>query len=144
MAKVIKQLTIEDYDEIIRIWLFSGLPFKPKGRDSKELMAKEMANVNVIYYGMYLDEKLVGVCIGNYDGRRGWINRLALDPDYRGKNYSLELINKCEKFLYSIGAKVICALIEDINYPSITCFQKAGYNCEDEIKYFAKRPSNDM
>jgi GNAT superfamily N-acetyltransferase len=144
MANKIRQLSIDDYDEIIRIWSFAGLPFKPKGRDSKELMEKEMANANVIYYGMYIDEKLVGVCIGNYDGRRGWINRLAIDPDYRGKNLSAELIEKCEQFLYSIGAKVICALIEDINYPSVTTFKKAGYICEDEIKYFAKRPSKDM
>ena len=144
MNKQIKILTIEDYDEIINLWLSAGLPFKPKGRDSKELMSREMENENCLFYGMYDDDKLIGMCIANFDGRRGWINRLAIDPDYRGKRLGEELIEKCEEFLYSVGGNVICALIEDINYPSISCFQKAGYKCEKEIKYFAKRPSKDM
>ena len=38
----IKPLTIDDYDEIIRVWSDAGLPYKPKGRDSREMMAKEM------------------------------------------------------------------------------------------------------
>ncbi len=144
MANQIKRLTVEDYDEIIRIWLLSGLPFKPEGRDSKKLMSKEMDNDNVAFYGMYENSQLIGVCIANYDGRRGWINRLAIDPDYRGANLGIKLIEYCEQFLYSIGAKVICTLIEDINYPSVATFQKADYVCENEIKYFAKRPHKDM
>lgn len=144
MAQKIKRLTIEDYDEIIRIWLIAGLPFKPKGRDSKEMMSKEMDNPNCAFFGLYENEILIGVCIANFDGRRGWINRVAVDPDFRGKNLSGVLIKECENFLYSKGGKVICALIEDINYPSITVFQKAGYECENEIKYFAKRPNNEM
>jgi hypothetical protein len=54
------------------------------------------------------------------------------------------LIEKAEEFLYGVGAKVICALIEDINYPSVSSFQKAGYNCENEIRYFTKRPGPEM
>ena len=144
MPHKIKKLTIENYDEIIELWAATGLPIKPKGRDSKELLGKELSLPNVIIYGMYDNEKLIGVCIGNYDGRRGWINRLAIDPDYRGKSLASQLIEKCEEFLYSIGANVICALIEDVNYPSISSFQKSKYKCEGEIKYFAKRPSKDM
>lgn len=144
MNPEIKTLSIDNYDEIIDIWLKAGLPFKPKGRDSVELMAKEMALDVCCYFGMYVDNQIIGVAIANYDGRRGWVNRLALDPDYRGKNLASQLIEKCEQFLRSVGANVICALIEDINYPSISCFQKADYICENDFKYFAKRPSKDM
>ena len=144
MAIEIKPLTIDDYDEIIRIWSITGLPFKPKGRDKKELLALEMNNDNCAFYGMYSDSLLIGMCIANFDGRRGWINRLAIDPEFRGGNLAAKIIEICQQFLYSIGGKVICALIEDINYPSVSCFQKAGYTCENEIKYFTKRPSKDM
>jgi ribosomal protein S18 acetylase RimI-like enzyme len=144
MVNEIKILTMDDYDDILNVWTLAGLPFKPNGRDSRELMSIEMDNPNCIFYGMYDRGKLVGIVIGNFDGRRGWINRLAIIPDYRGKNLGQLLIEKTEKFLYNIGAKVICVLIEDINYPSISTFQKAGYNCEDEIKYFTKRPGPEM
>ncbi|HKK20740.1 MAG TPA: GNAT family N-acetyltransferase, partial [candidate division Zixibacteria bacterium] len=71
-------------------------------------------------------------------------NRLAVDPDFRGLGLAGVLIEVCEKFLKDRGAVVISALIEDINYPSITTFRKAGYHCHDELRYFAKRESNDV
>lgn len=135
---------MDDYDEILNVWTLAGLPFKPNGRDSRELMSIEMDNPCCNFYGMYDNDNLIGVVIANFDGRRGWINRLAIIPDHRGKNLGQFLIKKAEQFLYEIGANVICALIEDINYPSISSFQKSGYNCENEIKYFAKRPGPEM
>ncbi|UCG61409.1 MAG: GNAT family N-acetyltransferase [Candidatus Zixiibacteriota bacterium] len=143
MAQEIKRLDIDAYDEIIRVWAESGLPFKLKGRDSLEAVAKEMANPNCAFFGLFLDEKMIGVVIANFDGRRGWINRLAIDPDQRGLGLAAKLIEISEEFLRSAGAVVICALIEEINYPSISCFQNSGYTCEPNIKYFTKRPSPD-
>jgi len=37
-----RKLTIEDYEEIINLWKRAGLPYKPKGRDSKKAMEKQM------------------------------------------------------------------------------------------------------
>jgi len=139
----IKRLSIDNYDDIIRVWSISGLPYKPKGRDRKDMIAKEMENPNGAFFGLFEDEKMIGVVIANFDGRRGWVNRLAIDPDYRGKGFAGLLIERCEDYLNKQGAIVMCALIEDINYPSISAFQKAGYNCENTIKYFAKRPSDE-
>ena len=144
MSVEIKELTIEDYEEIIRIWSIAGLPIKLKGRDSYAFMEKEIVLENSSYFGLYENETLIGVSIANYDGRRGWINRLAVDPDYRGKGYAGELIKHCEEFLHSAGAVVITALIEDINYPSISTFQKNGFKCEKEYLYFTKRQSDDL
>ena len=143
MDTKICKLTIDDYDEIIRIWAISGLPYKPKGRDSKELMAKEMQNINCCYFGLYKNAQLIGTAISNYDGRRGWVNRVAIDPDFRQRGYAGNLIDACIKQLESLGAVVICALIEEINYPSITTFNKAGFTAEEKFLYFTKRQSSD-
>jgi GNAT superfamily N-acetyltransferase len=141
MAHEVRKLSIGDYDDIIGLWAAAGLPFKPKGRDSREMMAKEMANPNSAFYGLFLGAKMIGVIIANFDGRRGWINRLAIDPDFRGQGLGGMLIAVSENFLKAAGAVVMCALIEEINYPSVSCFQNNGYSCEHNIKYFTKRPS---
>ena len=41
MDYLIRPLDISDYDEMTRLWQISGLPFRPKGRDSYEAMALE-------------------------------------------------------------------------------------------------------
>ncbi len=86
---------------------------------------------------------MIGTAIANYDGRRGWVNRVAVDPDCRAKGYAGVLIAECNKFLENLGAVVICALIEDINYPSITTFNKAGFTAEKKYIYFTKRQSDE-
>lgn len=141
MSEAIKKLDISNYDAIIELWALAGLTYKPNGRDSKESMTKEMALDGVAYFGYYESDEMLGVIIGNYDGRRGWINRLAVHPDYRGKGIAGKLILESEKFLRSKGAVVLAALIEDINEPSMTCFEKAGFTCEKEWLYFCKRQS---
>lgn len=143
MATETKTLTISDYDDIIRVWSDAGLPLKPLGRDSREMMATEMALPGVAYFGLFESDRLVGVAIANYDGRRGWINHLAVDPERRGEGLASLLIQKCESYLKKQGAVVIASLIEEINMPSISAFQKAGFVCMEEFKYFSKRESSD-
>lgn len=143
MAANLRQLTIDDYDAVINLWLGAGLPIKPKGRDSRPMMAKEMARDYCAYFGLYDDDLMVGVGIANYDGRRGWINRVAIDPDRRGERLAGLIITACEEFLKGLGSVVNCALIEEINSPSISCFQNAGYHHEPVILYFTSRSSPD-
>lgn len=139
----IRSLTIDDYDRMVRLWLDAGLTFRPKGRDSREMLEVEMSRDYCAFFGLFVEQRMVGVAIANWDGRRGWVNRVAVHPDFRGQRLASKLIDKCEEFLRECGALVICALIEDPNLPSMSAFEHAGYSCLDEIKYFSKRKSWD-
>ena len=143
MATSIRRLSIADYEDILQLWAMAGLPHKPKGRDSKPSMAAEMNLPQCRYFGLFVDDEMLGVAIANYDGRRGWVNRVAIHPDYRGKRLAGLLIQECEKFLESQGAVVMCALINEMNTPSMATFERAGFLCESRFKYFAKRKSAD-
>ena len=138
-----RPLDISDYEGIIRLWQISGLPFRPKGRDSYEAMAKEFKRMETCFLGMFDGDKMIGTIIGSSDGRKGWINRLVIDPDYRGLKLAGRLIKECEEYLYDMGISVIACLVEDVNTPSFSAFEKAGYKISDEILYCSKRPSED-
>lgn len=138
MNTIIKELTIDDFDQIIRIWDLAGLPYKPNGREQREIFAQEMALDHVAMYGLYADNIMLGVGIANWDGRRGWVNRVAIHPDHRGHGYAGTIIKKCIEFLESKGALAIAALIEDVNAPSITAFQKEGFKVLPEILYLSR------
>jgi GNAT superfamily N-acetyltransferase len=144
MELEVKRLTIDDYESIIRLWADAGLPHKPKGRDSRAMMVEEMQLPNVAYYGLFEDDRMIGVGIASYDGRHGWINRVAIDPDRRGIGLAGRIIEVCENFLHSAGAVVFSALIEDENLPSMSCFSKAGFTAAKNIVYWSKRESTDL
>ena len=144
MQKHIRRLTIDDYDNILKVWSDAGLPFRPQGRDTRERIAAEIAADHCAFFGMFEENNMMGVGIANWDGRRGWVNRVAIDPEYRGRGLAGEIIRECEKFLEEQGALIICALIEDLNTPSMDCFEKEGYSCMKEILYFSKRRSPEV
>ena len=144
MDKRFRRLTIDDYDEMMRVWSISGLPFKPNGRESRTMIEREISREQCMFLGVFDGDKMVGVVIANYDGRRSWINRLAVDPDYRGQGLAVELIEKSEEWLSQYGELLVCALIEEMNGPSMGLFEKAGFTCLREITYWSKRPRADL
>jgi len=139
----IRDLKMADYDDLLRLWQIANLPCRPDGRDSREAIAKEMQRSETCFLGMFDNDKLIGVVLGTSDGRKGWINRLAVDPEYRRQGLGKILIKECEAFLGKLGIKVFAALIEGDNRPSFAIFEKAGYKFAKDIAYYSKRSSPD-
>jgi len=45
----IREFRIEDYARVMEIWAEGGLPLKPKGRDSRENIARQVKMPNVLF-----------------------------------------------------------------------------------------------
>jgi ribosomal protein S18 acetylase RimI-like enzyme len=135
---------MKDYDAIVSLWSRAGLPFKPEGRDSKECVEKQIAVNPDFVLGAFSDGHLIGTIVLSSDIRKGWINRLAVDPDYRCRGVATALIEESEKTLRKHGLKIFCSLVEDSNEPSKTLFRKCGYSEHRDITYFSKRDNDTI
>jgi len=140
----IRKLTIGDYEEMVRLWSRAKLPFKPKGRDSKEAIAAQIAANPEFFLGALEGNRLVGTVIISCDMRKGWINRLAVDPAYKRRGIAKVLIAESEKTLRKQGIRIFCALIEDYNVASRELFRECGYVEHRDIAYFSKRDSDEV
>jgi ribosomal protein S18 acetylase RimI-like enzyme len=141
----VRKLTIKDYSAMLKVWKRAGLPYKPKGRDSKEVMAEQMREFPDFFLGAFDKDRLVGVVVGSYESRmKGWINRLAVDPEYQRRGIAQQLVTKMEEVLKKRGAKVFCALIEMPNEESVKVFKKLGYALYRDILYVTKRESQEV
>ena len=141
----IRRLTIADYDRLIELWERAGLSYRPRGRDTREKVGAEMTVSPQAYLGMFIDERLVAFVLATFYGRKGWINRLAVDPDFRGRGYGARMIAEAERVLrQAYGAQIIAALVEPENEPSRQLFDKCGYVCWEGLYYFSKRDHPDV
>ena len=140
---VLRRLTIDDHAAILTLWQRAGLhSIRPEGRDSRSEFEKQLARGQVAI-GLEEGGTLIGVVLATNDTRKGWINRLAIDPDYRRKGYGEQLACAAEEALREAGMKLIAAFIEEGNTASLALFEKLGYAVHQNIYYVSKRDSAD-
>ncbi len=140
---MLRRLTIDDHAAILALWQRAGLhSIRPDGRDSRSEFEKQLAG-GQFAIGLEEDDKLIGVVIVTSDTRKGWINRLAIDPDYRRRGYGEQLVRAAEDALHEAGLHLIAAFIEEGNSASLTLFEKLGYAAQPKIVYVSKRDSID-
>ncbi|MFP3872003.1 MAG: GNAT family N-acetyltransferase [Candidatus Natronoplasma sp.] len=138
-----KTPTIEDYDRMIEIWEKNDIPCKPEGRDTRENIEEELEEQPEYWIGAYDGEKLVGMIFGTDDGRKGWMNRLAVDEDYRGRGIGKALVNQLEGEFERKGFKIWAVLIEPDNPEAMKFFEHLGFE-DKKIKYYSKRESEKV
>ncbi len=139
----IRELTLEDYDTIVAIWTQAGLSYRPLGRDAKEYLQSEIGGDTAVFLGAEVEGVLVGVVLGTHDGRKGWINRLAVLPGHRKRGIGRALVMETEKRLNDLGIKIVTCLIEGGNDSSEDFFESLGYIRHPDFTYFSKRQSSD-
>jgi ribosomal protein S18 acetylase RimI-like enzyme len=140
----IVELGVADYERLMSLWHRTGLhSLRPQGRDSREALAQQLETGIQKVLGLELDGRLAGVVVTTHDSRKGWINRLAVDPESRCRGYGRRLVAAAEAALRDQGMTVIAALIEHDNPESLALFQKAGYiEIDPGIHYLSKRESD--
>ena len=136
---VIRDFQIEDYDRLTTLWKESGLSYRPRGRDSRRRIEAELKTGTSIFLVAEMDGQMVGSVIGTHDGRKGWINRLAVHPSYRHRGLAKKLVAEVEDRLSQVGLEVIAGLIEQSNTASLQLFQSLGYERMSDIVYLSKR-----
>jgi len=139
----IRLLGPEDYDRLVDLWQRSGLhSLRLQGRDSRRAVQQQLASGVQTILGLEVGDRLVGAVVATHDSRKGWINRLVVDPEFRRQGYGLRLIQAAEQDLRGRGMSVIAALVEHDNPISLALFRKAGYvEIDPGMHYLTKRDS---
>jgi ribosomal protein S18 acetylase RimI-like enzyme len=134
-----------DYDRVIALWQAAGLPVKLSGRDTRKAFERQLDSGAQTALGVETEDGvLVGVALATHDGRKGWINRLAVHPDYRRQGIARQLIAAAEEALRAQGIEIFAALIEPDNVTSLEMFLAAGYVDWPGIHYVSKRDRDDI
>jgi ribosomal protein S18 acetylase RimI-like enzyme len=128
---------------LVGLWVESDLHYKVKGRDSTANLKRQRKDDPDLFVGAFEGKRMVGAAIASDDGRKAWINRLAVLPEARRKGVASMLIRHCEDVLRQRGRHIFCVHIEHDNPESMRLFDKVGYRREDQIVYYTKRESDD-
>lgn len=141
---VIRDFRDDDYDNLLALWNSAGLPYKLEGRDSRAEIERQAREPTAIYLVAEADGEIVGAVLGTHDGRKGWVNRLAVSPSHRRRALASQLLAEAERRLAALGIGIFACLVEDWNADSKVFFEKSGYKAFDGMTYFTKRLGPDV
>ena len=128
---------------MIELFRVTGLNPRLRGRDSREAIARQLRAKQNVYLGAFDGSRLVGTVLGTHDTRKGWINRLAVHPDYRRRGIAVRLVRECERRLRRMGIEMFAALIDPGNQASEAVFRALRYSATS-IVYARRKLRKDI
>ena len=129
---VLRPAKLDDAASLFALWTQAGLHV---GRP--ESVVEDLAGVLALHPQLVLvavaGDSIVGSVLGTWDGRRGWINRLATRPDWQGRGVASALLTAVEDGVRALGGGKVNLLIEADNYDVVSYYEGRGYATDDLI-----------
>src|SRR4051794_11049530 len=134
---MIREATAADIDPVLALWARArsgnaSTPDTPEGIE--RLLATDPHALLVAEH----DGAIVGALIAAWDGWRGGMYRLAVDPGRRRNGIATALVRAGEARLAALGAPRITALVAHEDGDAVALWRAAGYTYDRTIARFVK------
>ena len=91
-----------------------------------------------LFFVALLDGKLIGSVMAGYEGHRGWLNYLAVLPEYQKKGYGRKLVEKAIIELEKLGCLKLNVQIRESNISAVRFYERLGFK-DDHVVSFGLR-----
>lgn len=129
-----------DLESLIGLWRDCGL-VKPQNDPAKDIDRKLKANAGWLLVGEEQGVLVASVMVG-YDGHRGWINYLAVSPDFQKKGLGRQMMERAEKELNKVGCAKINLQVRKVNRAVLGFYRSLGF-VDDKVISLGKRLVDD-
>jgi ribosomal protein S18 acetylase RimI-like enzyme len=128
---IIEKFTINFYDKVIELWRKAGI--NVGSSDTKEELGRMLQRNPHLFLIGKIDKKIISVVMGGFDGRRGYIHHLAVDPDYQRKGYGKQMIDELMKKFRDLQVHKVHLFIEKYNKSVIEFYSHLGWDIRDDL-----------
>ena len=120
-----------DHDALVSLWSSCGLlrPWNDPRRDIERKLVRDPGGLLVLE----ADGCLAGSVMVGYDGHRGWVNYLAVDPAWQGRGLGRMLMDKAEQRLLALGCPKVNLQVRTSNEHAVAFYRHLGYGTDDVV-----------
>ena len=137
---IIRQFINSDLEDVIHLWEICGLT-RPWNNPEIDIFRK-LSQQDDLFLVAIKDEQLIAVLMGGYDGHRGWMNYLAVQPQQQRLGIATALVQQLEKRLIARGCPKVQLLVRQDNLHVQSFYEELGYE-EAEVVCLGKRLIQD-
>src|SRR3954447_2977467 len=129
-----------DEDAVIELWRRCDLVRAQN--DPRKDIARKLAVQPEMFLVAVDDGAIVGSVMCGYEGHRGWINYLAVDPECGLRGIGRELMKEAERILAAAGCPKINLQVRSTNQAVIDFYREIGFVVDDVVS-MGKRLQHD-
>ncbi len=118
-----------DHAAVVALWT-SVLGYGTAHNAPELSIRKKLEVADGLFFVDEISGRLAGTVMAGYDGHRGWIYSLAVDPGLRRQGIGRALLSCAEAALDERGCVKINLQIADGNEGVIGFYEKTGYRVE--------------
>lgn len=135
-ALALRPYEVGDEDAVVELWMRCDLvrPWNDPRRDIERKLGVQSELFVVALQG----GAIVGSVMAGFEGHRGWINYLAVDPAWRGRGIARVLMAHAERGLQSLGCPKVNLQVRVGNETALACYRRLGY-AQDDVVSLGKR-----
>jgi len=126
----------EDTDAVVNLWRRCKLTV-PWNDPQKDIERKRQQGRELFLVGVESGCVIASI-MGGYEGHRGWINYLAVDPDHQRRGHGKTLVEALEKKLFALGCPKINLQIRHGNDAVQAFYESVGFT-DDKAMSMGKR-----
>jgi len=132
-----------DEAQVVVLWERCGL-VRAWNDPRKDIARKRQVQRELFLVGLDGDrgDRIVATVMAGYEGHRGWIIYLAVDPDCRRQGFGRALMAAAEERLRALGCPKINLQIRHDNRDAIAFYRRLGF-VEDAAISLGKRLDRD-
>jgi len=120
-----------DEEDLVQLWEDCGLVV-PWNNPRKDIQRKLKVQSEMFLVG-FLDGMLIASVMAGYEGHRGWINYLAVHPNYRRDGIGRQMMGAAEARLRAAGCPKINLQVRANNQGVIEFYKRIGFKNDDVI-----------
>ena len=120
-----------DEKAVVDLWRRCDL-LRPQNDPHDDIQRKLAVNPELFLIGI-LDGQIVASVMAGYEGHRGWLNYVAVDPDHRRKGLGREIIAEAERLLRQMGCPKTNLQVRTSNQGVIEFYRRLGYAVDDVV-----------
>ncbi len=138
---VIREMDISDYPQVIELWSETDAMLL-RDADSRENIGKYLErNPNLSFVALDGDNVVGAILVGT-DGRRGYVQHLAVNSSCRGQGIGAALISSAVDALSEIGIAKTHLFVANENINAQAFYEKLGWFPRDEVRMFSFNTSS--
>ena len=142
MSVVIQEMSVSDYDEVRALWESSD-GIEIGDIDSRQDILRFLERNPGLSFVAREGGELVGVVLCSHDGRRGYIDQLAVRPSHRRQGIGRSLVARCLFHLMRLGIRRWNLFVLEDNQPAIAFWQALGWAERVELVTMSRQSGED-